>query len=158
MFVQRKARGWFVSTLAIAGVLLGAASARAGVDGDVRGGFNADTEDAFVGGGVLTNLGSTTRWFFNPNAEVAFSDDRDQLQLSGDVHYDFNVSPSMSYWLGAGPTLVHRDANRGSDDTDLGVNLLAGVGARSGNVRPFAQGKVVLKDDSEAAVAVGIRF
>ncbi|HUG52750.1 MAG TPA: hypothetical protein VMR21_04090, partial [Vicinamibacteria bacterium] len=42
-------------------------------------------------------------------------------------------------------------------DTDFGLNLLAGLGARRGRVIPYAQAKVILKDSSEFVIAVGIR-
>jgi hypothetical protein len=38
------------------------------------------------------------------------------------------------------------------------LNLLLGFGAKTGTYRPFIQGKGVIADDSEAALAVGIRF
>jgi hypothetical protein len=44
------------------------------------------------------------------------------------------------------------------NEVDIGLNLLAGFGAQSGSVRPFLQGKAILMDDSEASIAVGIRF
>lgn len=143
---------------ALGTIVLCAGGIHADTDIDLRGGYNADVEDAFVGGGVLANLGDSHRWYLNPNAEYTFMDDGDQFSLNGDVHYDFGATPKTTYWVGGGPTLVRRDNDFTGDETDLGVNLIAGMGARSGNIRPFAQGKVVLKDETEAAIAVGIRF
>lgn len=127
------------------------------VDVDLRAGYNTDIEEALIGGGVLFGVGDSGRWFANPNVEIVLGDDIDQIALNGDFHYDFHIGSGASYWLGGGPALVHREVGP-FDDTELGLNLLAGIGATRGNVRPYVQGRVTIKDDSEAAVVVGIRF
>ena len=157
--LRTRSAALLLTAFAALGLAAGAAQAGEGVDGDLRGGYNADAEEGFVGGGVLTGVGGSGRWFANPNAEVVFVDAGNQVNLSGDFHYDFIPSGPTDVWLGAGPTVIHRDRDAGaSDDTDLGVSLIAGVGARSGAVRPFAQGRIIMADDSEAMVAFGIRF
>ena len=69
-------------------------------------------------------------------------------------------SVSRSY-RGAGPALLIVDHNsRFSDDTDVnaGLDLVVGIGAKTGTYRPYVQGKGVLSSNSEAALSVGIRF
>jgi hypothetical protein len=80
--------------------------------------------------------------------------------LSFDFHYDFPSGQPYTVWAGAGPTLIFRDRNTPgrSDSTDTGVNLVLGVGGRKGDVRPYGQMKVVLANDTEAVVGVGVRF
>ncbi len=112
--------------------------ARAGVDPEVRAGLYPEADAVSVGGGLLTQMGSRSRWFFNPNVEVAMGD-RDIVALSGDVHYDFANEGNASFWVGAGPTVLVTDRPGADADTDLGLNLLTGVGGSRGNVRPFAQ-------------------
>lgn len=145
--------------LLIALVWLGAIFATpavAEIDGDIRAGYYIDTEEPMIGGGILTGLGEG--WYFNPNAEIVFVDGGDLITLNGDFHYDFSLGSDASWWLGAGPAILFADADGGDDDTDLGVNLLIGVTALHGKVRPFAQGKVIISDDTEGVISVGIRF
>lgn len=137
----------------------GLVPAKAGIDGDVRGGVNADAEGPFLGAGILTPIGKTSPWFFNPNAEYTAGDDADVLSVNADVHYDFTTSTSWTWWLGAGPALVTYDPEFGEDDdNDFGVNLIVGTGAKKGKVRPFVQGKYFAADNDQVLIAGGIRW
>jgi hypothetical protein len=69
--------------------------------------------------------------------------------------------------VGGGPAVIFSgfDAPAGcrrcDDDnqTDLGLNLLAGVGFwKRQAIRPYIQGKVTLSDNTEASIAFGLRF
>ncbi len=131
--------------------------ARADWDPDVRAGYYTDAEAGFVGGGLLTGVGHSG-WYFNPNVEIAFPDNGNLYTLNGDFHYDFGLSSDSSLWLGLGPALVIRDRDRGDNTTDAGLNLIGGLGLTRGAVRPYVQGKVLISDDTEAVVAVGLRF
>lgn len=150
--------------LALAALLLLApGSARADVDFGLRGGVYTDAEDAFIGGEVLFPIGRAI--FLNPNFEYVFVDNGDLYTLNLDAHYDFWSNRSLSAWAGAGLAFINSDfdpprGRRGDDDdeTDFGVNLLAGIGATQGALRPYLQGKVILADDSEFVVGVGVRF
>lgn len=153
--------------LALGAVVLGAtllpATARAQVDFGARTGIYTDEEDPFVGVELLGNfLG--TRWYYNPNVELVFVDPGDLVTVNADFHYDLPAGTPFDIWLGAGGALIWRDNDNrfGRDDegdTDIGVNLLSGLGFnRGGAVRPYIQGKLLLSDDSQAVVAVGLRF
>jgi len=145
-------------------VFLAPAPAEAQIDLDLRAGLYTDVEEAFVGFGILTPV--TDRWFFNPNVEYVFVDPGSLWTLNGDFHYDFAQSGNMTFWAGAGPAIIFRDFDddgrrgRRDDDneTDFGANLLAGVGAVRGAVRPYGQVKVILSDETEAVLAFGVRF
>lgn len=117
-----------------------------------------DADAIAVGGGVLAPVGHSGRWYFNPNLEVAMGDSRDFIAMSGDFHYDFAEDGNASFWMGAGPALLVIDRPAGDTDTDLGINVLTGVGARRGDVRPFAQLRGTVSDESRVAIAGGIRF
>lgn len=133
--------------------------AKAELDIDVRGGVNADVDGPFVGAGILTQIGDSHSWYFNPNAEYSAGDTVNVLSLNADVHYDFATSTKWSPWLGVGPAFVTYDPEFGrDDDNDVGVNLLAGAGAKRGKVRPFVQGKYLAADNSEFLIAGGIRW
>ena len=137
----------------------GLVPARADIDGDVRGGINADADGPFLGGGILSQLGKSSSWYINPNAEYTAGDDTDVLSVNADFHYDFPTSSSWTWWLGAGPALVTYDPEFGEDDdNDFGVNLLVGAGAKQGKVRPFFQGKYFAADNDQVVLAGGIRW
>jgi hypothetical protein len=124
----------------------------------VRTGLYTDVEEAFLGFEALTRIGDTD-FIFNPNVEVVFVDNGDLFALSFDVHYDFDLDlDKVDVWAGAGPTVLFRDPDRGRGDDDFGLNLLAGIGLREGTVRPYAQFKVILADETEAVIAIGLRF
>ena len=140
------------------GLGLASASAARATDFDLRLGVYTDVSEAFVGGGILTRLGDSG-WFLNPNLEYVFVDRGDLATLNADFHYDLVSEGEVDVWLGAGPALIFRDNDRGNDSTDLGVNLLGGIGfLRDRPIRPFLQAKLVLSDDTEGVVAFGVRF
>jgi hypothetical protein len=117
-------------------------------------------EDAFIGAEALFGMDDVHRWYGNPNVEHAFVDNGDLTSLSFDFHYDFVNTKTLSFWGGAGPTVLFMDGDAFADreDTDLGANVLVGFGSSSGNVRPYAQMKVVFADDNTAVIGAGVRF
>ena len=52
------------------------------------------------------------------------------------------------------------EEQRGNDEneTDIGLDLLAGIGWKTAGVVPYLQAKVILSDETEAVLAAGIRF
>lgn len=142
-------------------LLLTPTPAAADTDFGVRGGLYSDASSGFVGVELLTGI--TGSWFFNPNAEYVFVDDGDLATINLDAHYDLPLRAPADVWLGGGLAVVFADDDRprGNDDseTDIGVNLLAGVGfLRREAIRPYVQGKILIADETEAVIAVGIRF
>ena len=137
-------------------------TAWADVDFGLRGGVYTDTEEPFIGGEILFPIGSS--FYLNPNLEYVLIDNGDLYTVNLDFHYDFWGDRNLAAWLGAGAALIRteldppRGRDRGVDETDFGVNLLAGIGAKRGTLRPYLQGKVILSDDTEAVIAVGLRF
>ncbi|MEZ4654788.1 MAG: hypothetical protein R3E12_14685, partial [Candidatus Eisenbacteria bacterium] len=103
-------------------------------------------------------------WDFNPNLEWVLTDGYDYLTVNGDLHYDFNRhSDGPAIWAGSGLAVIHTNVDRptplsDNSNTDLGVNLFGGVGAKHGSVRPFMQLKGRLADNTETSVALGLRF
>src|SRR5690349_11175250 len=137
------------------------APVRAGdVDFGVRGGTYPDEEKPFLGGEVLFGMDQAHHWYGNPNVEHAFLDNGGLTSYSFDFHYDFPTGQAYTIWAGAGPTLLHRDNGvlSNGESTDPGVNVLVGMGATRGKVRPYGQFKVVVADDSQAVAGVGVRF
>jgi hypothetical protein len=156
-----KKLGRVAGALAVAGLFLIPSTAKADLDFGVRAGFYDDADAGFLGGELL--WGVTRQWYFNPNLEYVFVDNGDLMTLNADVHYDFPTRSPFYVWAGGGPAVIFRDSDcrRCNDDseTDLGLNLLGGIGFGKGQaLRPYIQGKVILSDDTEAVLAVGLRF
>jgi hypothetical protein len=126
--------------------------------GDVRAAYLTDQDAVGLGGGLLTGLGESPRWKFNPNVEVAFADDLDGMSVNGDFRYDVTRDSDVAFWMGAGPALLVSDHGDDATDTDVGLNLLTGIGASRGDVRPFGQIRGVIADRSEVVLAGGIHF
>jgi len=144
--------------VAVALTITAAPASAAEIDFGARAGGYLEDSDPFLGLELLMPLGSSD-WYFNPNVEFVFADERDRVILNLDAHYDFRRTGDYYLWAGGGLAGIHRDATRGRDsENDLGLNLLGGIGWRLEGMTPYAQVKVVLADDSELVAAVGIRF
>jgi hypothetical protein len=160
-----KTTAWVVRILAIAGFLfLVPGLAEAQIDFGVRGGLYSDADAGFLGAELLVPI--TREWFFNPNYEYVFVDNGDLSTLNLDVHYDVLRGRPYYAWLGGGAAVIFSKDEvlgcrncRSDSSTDLGLNLLAGLGFGRGQaIRPYVQGKVTISDNTEASVAVGLRF
>lgn len=152
--------GLLAAVLVTSGVLLCSSPAAADVDVGLRGGYYTDAEAPFVGADVLIQI-QDTRWFFNPNFEYVFVDRGDLETINLDVHYDLDTHDKDFYvWLGGGPAIIFRDPGGPHDDneTDVGLDLLGGVGWQLDSVVPYLQAKAILSDQSEFVLAVGVRF
>lgn len=156
---------WTATGLATLALLL-AGPARAETDFGIRGGLYSDAESGFLGIELLTDF--TGQWFLNPNLEYVFVDEGTLATLNLDAHYDFRTNAPYYLWLGGGLAVIYEEVDlpprlrrQGVDDseTDIGANLLAGIGFGKGQaIRPYLQGKVILSDETEAVLAVGLRF
>jgi hypothetical protein len=152
--------GLLAATLVTSGVLLCSTPAAADVDVGLRGGYYTDAGEPFLGADVLIQI-QDTRWFFNPNLEYVFVQHGDLETLNLDVHYDLDTHDKDFYvWLGGGPAILFRDESgpHGDNQTDLGFDLLGGVGWQLKSLVPYLQAKAIISDESEVVLAVGVRF
>ncbi len=147
------------SATLLAGVI-SIAPSHAKTDFGVRGGTYTESDQPFLGAEALFGVGAENHWFGNPNLEHAFADNGSLTTVSFDFHYDFPTGHAYTIWAGAGPTVIFRDANgpANAHDTNPGMNLVFGIGAKKGDVRPYGQMKVVVADVSEAVLGIGARF
>lgn len=141
----------FLFTLAL--LPAGAASA---ADVGLRFGYYSEVDEPFAGVEILARVAHNV--YFNPNFEWVFTEGFDYYTVNGDFHYDFPTRGQTYVWLGAGLALVRTDFDDGDGETDAGLNILGGVGVQAGGLVPYAQAKVIVKDDSEFVIAFGIRF
>jgi hypothetical protein len=134
--------------------LVSAAPARAANVG-VRVGLYTEPTDSFVGGELLFRLSHQV--FLNPNVEYIFRDGETFMTFNGDFHYDFHTHGPY-VWVGAGLAVIYHDPDGPAEgNTDVGANILLGVGAR-GRVIPYIQAKLIVKEDTQFVIAAGIRF
>ena len=154
----RRTKAATLASLLVAIALVASPRWTSAMDAEVRAGLSPDDDAVSIGGGVLTDVGENSGWYFNPNIELAFGDRRDFVAMSGDFHYDLRNHQRTAVWVGGGPAILMTNRQFGRDDTDLGLNVLTGIGATSGEVRPFAQLKGTMSDESRIAIAGGVRF
>lgn len=129
------------------------------IDFGIRGGVYTDLEEPFAGVELLMPVGATS-WYFNPNAEFVAVSDGDLATVNFDFHYDIPVDVPLYVWVGGGPAVIFRDppGRRTDDETDVGANLLVGVGWKDLPIVPYAQAKIIVSDETEVVAAVGVRF
>lgn len=100
---------------------------------------------------------------FQPNLELGFGDDVKLFAMNAEASYRFSSRWDVwSPYLGGGVGVNVKSFDVGDDErtqTDLGVNLLAGVekGLSSGD-RFFFEGKVSLNDAPDVKLTVGWTF
>ena len=147
-----------IISLAVAAVFALSTPAHAQVDVGVRGGYYFDIGEPFVGAELLLPV-VDRKIFFNPNVEYVFVEDLNYMTFNFDFHYDLPVHGPQFVWLGAGLGLVRVDPEGpGNSDTDPALNVLAGVGFRAGGTVPYFQAKLIVRDNTEFALAFGVRF
>jgi hypothetical protein len=154
-FIQNTVRASLVGALVL--IVLNAPASAGDIKVGIRGGYYTDIGEPFLGAELLMPVAH--RIYFNPNLEYVFVDNLKYWTVNGDFHYDFPTHRPYYVWAGAGLALVRTDPEGPAEgNTDVGANLLAGLGFKAGSVLPYFQAKVILKDGSEFALAFGIRF
>jgi hypothetical protein len=140
-------------------VLLPSAAARA-TDVGVRMGYYFDANAFSIGTELLSPIGDNPgQWYFNPNVELAMGEHRDLAALNADFHYDLDTGSNTAVWVGAGPVCSSSTGmSRTTTPTWIRAEPHSGSRRETRHYRPFVQGKGILSDNSEAALAVGIRF
>lgn len=122
-----------------------------------RMGVYTDGSDLFLGGDYLTPINNDID--FNPNIEYIFIDGGNFLSFNFDAIYNFPRNRNLFIWAGGGLGLLYVDPDRGDANTDLGVNLLSGLGfVTSGSLLPYLQAKLILSDNSNFVIGFGLRF
>jgi hypothetical protein len=146
-----------VATTALAALvcLSSAAPARAANVG-IRFGAYTDPTDAFLGAEVLLAL--SRQVYVNPNIEYVFAHNETYMTFNADFHYDLNTRGPY-VWIGAGLAVIYQNPDGPPPSTtDVGANLLVGIGARGGSVIPYVQAKLIIKSNTQFVIGAGIRF
>lgn len=144
------------STVVLALSLLSIATPAAADMFGVRAGVYTNTEKPFLGAELLVPLSHSV--YLNPNVEYVFVDDGSLMTFNADFHYDFPTRSATLVWAGAGLAVLHSNPERPrGNSTDVGANFLFGLGRR-GDVVPYIQAKLIVADDTEFVIGVGLRF
>ncbi len=133
---------------------IGAVPATAG-DFSVRVGAYTDVSRFFVGAEYRTPIQG--RILVAPNFELVIPEEGSYFSFSADLHYLFPTQGPLAAWLGAGLGIYARSHEGGNDHTDVGLNLVGGLGLKTA-LRPYAQLKIVVKEDTALVLGFGIRF
>jgi hypothetical protein len=144
------------AALAVLSVFFSAAPARADNFG-VRAGLYADPTDGFIGAEGLFRLSHQV--YLNPNIEYILADHQTYMTFNGDFHYDFHTHGPAYVWIGGGLAVIYHNPDGPADaNTDVGANILAGIGAKGHGVIPYLQAKLIVKDNTQFVIGAGLRF
>lgn len=124
----------------------------------IRAGFYSGLDNPFIGTEYLVRIGKRT--YINPNVEYVFVNHGTFMTFNVDAHYDLPTRSNVYVWTGGGLAFLYRNLEGRVDSrTDMGLNLLFGLGfGNAGSVVPYIQGKAILSDNSDFALAFGLRF
>ena len=137
-----------------ASLVLAASDARAG-SLSLRAGAYTDADSFFVG--IEYRSPVEGRLSVAPNFELVFPENGTYFSINGDLHYLLPTGGRLTSWVGGGLGIYMRDWEGGGRHTSVGANLIGGLGLRA-HLSPYAQLKIVLKDDTEVVLGFGIRF
>jgi len=151
-----------IAVLGLSFVLL-TSSAQADIMPGVRAGTYFDPNEASIGVELLADINDEHTFFLNPNVEYVFLDRADLWSFNFDVHYDLlPVNEPVYVWFGGGPALLYRNPDNElfRNDTDFGVNVLAGLGfkIKGTSLVPYIQPKYTFSDNDRFSIAFGFRF
>jgi hypothetical protein len=142
----------------VAALFLASSGLSTGQSVGIRAGLYTDLKEYFLGGELLSRISHNL--YFNPNVEYVFVDRGTYMTFNLDFHYDFYTSSPLFFWLGAGLGILYDNPEGPADsNTDLGANLLFGLGIRTeSSLTPYVQSKFILADGDEFVIAIGLRF
>lgn len=145
--------------LALAGVLTagltGAVQAQGRSHFGPQIGYNFDYEALVIGAQFSAPIG--THLEFYPSFNYFAVDVGTAWALNGDVKYRVSIEGADWLYIGGGLN-ISMFTFGGSSNTDAGLNLIAGIESRSGNIHPFGEFRFTVGDGSTAQVVGGLNF
>lgn len=148
----------------LCGVLAAPPAAKAtqiGVGGALAFGDIGNDPLAGLQGGVYFGLPAVKRLSIGGDVTYYFVDYVTVLSIEPNIHFAVVRTPVLDVYPIAGLNAVYAHASAfGFSDTDIDIGLLAGVGAtaKAGPLRPFAEAKLALHEDTYFALSGGLRF
>lgn len=118
-------------------------------------------DEVGIGGRALVNLSDMEGWEGAASFDV-FPDD-DLWELSGNLYYNFRIEGAEGLFPYVGPGLnighVDTDGPAGGDDTELGVNFVAGTKFQAAErFTPYAEVRLVAGGVQDVVITGGLMF
>jgi hypothetical protein len=131
------------------------AGAQATTHVGMRIGYNFDFDEVLFGANLTVPM--TSHIEFYPSLEIYAPESGNRLGFNGDVKVMLPRRSALGPQLYAGGGLGIVNVNQGDvSKTDIGVNLLFGIESRVGWMHPYAEGKILLYDDTQIALIGGV--
>jgi len=125
------------------------------IEPGVRGGFYFPGDDFYLGADVKFGLAIL---YADPNIEYIFVDNGSFWTFNADGFFTIVGVPTLSVWAGGGVGLLYYKPDNFDSQTDVGVNLIAGIEFDL-VVNPYLMVKYIIKPDEDiSVVGVGVRF
>jgi hypothetical protein len=119
-----------------------------------RAGYSFETDELVVSGNLVVPL--TSRVDFYPSADIYRSERGNKIGFNTDLRIRFPKLGQYFYGgIGAG-VISHTVGD--SSHTEWGGNLLLGLQAKFGWLRPFAEGRAVFRDRTQLQVVGGFNI
>ena len=119
--------------------------------------INYDFDFEEIGIGAQFSAPLANRLEFYPSFVWFFKDPGTWWNVNADLKY--RVASDQPNWLyvGGGLNITRIDAGA-ADDTDVGLNLLAGAESLRGRIHPFAEARLIVGNGSRFQIAAGLNF
>ena len=122
----------------------------------MRVGYNHRTQEVLLSANLLVPM--TSRIFFYPSLDVYLPEDGNRIGFNGDIKVALpGAATGPQLYAGAGIGVVNRN-EEGFSNSDLGANLLFGVESQIGWIHPFAEGKIMLHNQSQLQLIAGVNI
>ncbi len=117
-------------------------------------GYNFDYEALVIGGQFSAPIGTHLEIY--PSLNFFLVDGATVWALNGDVKYRLPLEGEWLY-VGGGLNVTFFESG-GVNNTDAGLNLIAGFESRKGNIHPFGELRFTVGDGSTAQIVGGLNF
>jgi hypothetical protein len=116
--------------------------------------YNFDLEE--LGIGAQFSIPIATRLEFYPSFDYYFVDPGSAWGLNADLKYRF--AGENVRWLYVGAGLNVTGVSDGNDETDAGLNLIAGVESLKGRIHPFGEFRGTIGGASFVQLSAGLNI
>lgn len=122
----------------------------------MRVGYNHRHEEVLLSANLIVPM--TSRIYFYPSLDVYLPDRGNRIGFNGDIKVALpGAGTGPQFYAGAGVGVVNRN-DEGLSNSDLGANLLIGIESRIGWIHPFAEGKIMLYNQSQLQLLAGVNI
>jgi hypothetical protein len=144
--------GSLVAALVVTSV---SASGQASTYVGTRAGYDFQTDEVILGANLTVPI--STQIEFYPSLELYLPDRGNKIGFNGDVKIFLPTRASYDLYAGGGLGIVNQNLGDVSN-TDLGLNLLFGIGSRVGRIHPYGEARLLLHDDTQLVLFAGVNF